>query len=177
LVQHGESLHLVGQILNHRDTKTTAGYAYFQTQQRERALTAHGEAVLKFAPVAPATPPAWVYQAPVTRDLPVPQEHQVNRRAHYVTREDLYRLVWEAPVSEVAARFGISDVGLAKACRRAAIPIPPRGYWARAEAGHLLEHPPLQPSPPGLRDKIRLRGRRIAENRDASRAVAVKIAA
>jgi hypothetical protein len=132
---------------------------------------------LKFAPVAPATPPASVYQAPVTRDLPVPEERQVHRRAHYVTREDLYRLVWEAPVSEVANRFGISDVGLAKACRRAGIPIPPRGYWAKVEAGHFIEQPPLPPSPPGLRDKIRLNGRRIKQNRDASRTVAVELAA
>jgi len=35
LVQQGASLHLVGSVLNHKDTKTTAGYAYFQTQERE----------------------------------------------------------------------------------------------------------------------------------------------
>jgi hypothetical protein len=34
LAQDGQSLHLIGDVLNHRDPKTTAGYAYFQTQQR-----------------------------------------------------------------------------------------------------------------------------------------------
>jgi hypothetical protein len=33
-------------VLNHRDPKTTAGYAYFQTQQRREALTCHGDKVL-----------------------------------------------------------------------------------------------------------------------------------
>jgi integrase len=37
LAQDGKSLHLIGDVLNHRDPKTTAGYAYFQTQQRRDA--------------------------------------------------------------------------------------------------------------------------------------------
>jgi len=36
----------------------------------------------------------------------------------------------------LAAELGISDVGLAKACRRHAVPVPPRGYWAKVQAGH-----------------------------------------
>ena len=36
LAQDGRSLHLIGDVLNHRDPKTTAGYAYFQTQQASR---------------------------------------------------------------------------------------------------------------------------------------------
>jgi hypothetical protein len=36
---------------------------------------------------------------------------------------------WTPPVSEIVARLGVSDVALAKLCRRAAIPIPGRGYW------------------------------------------------
>lgn len=46
LAQAGRSLHLIGDVLNHKDPKTTAGYAYFQTQQRREALTGHGERVL-----------------------------------------------------------------------------------------------------------------------------------
>ena len=44
-------------------------------------------------------------------------------------------------MSEVATRFGISDVGLAKACRRANIPLPARGYWAKTQAGKLIQSP------------------------------------
>jgi len=177
LVQRGESLHLVGQILNHRDTKTTAGYAYFQTQHRERALTVHGEAILKFAPAAPAPACLAAYEPPMTREPPATEQQESKRRAHYVSRENLYRLVWEAPVSEVAIRFGLSDVGLAKACRRAGIPLPPRGFWAKAEAGRLVEQSPLPPPPPGLRDKIRLRGRAGKKRHEDRQLVIARIAA
>ena len=49
------------------------------------------------------------------------------------TRKQLYDLVWQKPVSRIAAEYGISDVGLSKICARHHIPTPPRGYWARAE--------------------------------------------
>jgi len=49
LAQAGESLHLIGNVLNHRDPRTTAGYAYFQTQQRRDALGSHGDKVLTLA--------------------------------------------------------------------------------------------------------------------------------
>jgi hypothetical protein len=48
------------------------------------------------------------------------------RHRHYFRREALYHLVWTAPVAEVAERLGVSDVALAKLCRRAAIPTPGR---------------------------------------------------
>lgn len=42
-------------------------------------------------------------------------------------RTELYKLVWSKPMTKLGAELGISDVGLAKACRRHAIPVPPRG--------------------------------------------------
>jgi hypothetical protein len=80
--------------------------------------------------------------------------------AHYLKREDLHKLVWTAPVSEVASRIGISDVGLAKACRRADIPLPGRGYWPKIEAGHHVGHEPLPPAQAGVSELIRIRGTR-----------------
>jgi hypothetical protein len=41
---------------------------------------------------------------------------------------------WTPPVSEIAVRLEVSDVALAKHCRRAAIPIPRRGYWQLVDA-------------------------------------------
>jgi hypothetical protein len=38
---------------------------------------------------------------------------------HRLTRGELYDLVWSHPTQRVAKQFGISDVGLAEACRRA----------------------------------------------------------
>jgi len=53
-----------------------------------------------------------------------------------VSRKELYDRVWAEPMTKVAKSYGISDVGLAKLCRRNDIPIPPRGYWARKQAGY-----------------------------------------
>jgi hypothetical protein len=41
------------------------------------------------------------------------------------TRQELFDLVWSAPTRTVAKNLGISDVGLAKACRRADLLLPP----------------------------------------------------
>jgi|GEM_PF-2230516 len=50
-----------------------------------------------------------------------------------VTRAELFNLVWNEPMRTLAPKFGLSDVGLAKLCRRNAIPRPPVGYWATRE--------------------------------------------
>ena len=47
LVRDGASLHLVGAVLNHKDQKTTAGYAYFQTEDRQKALDRHGRKIVQ----------------------------------------------------------------------------------------------------------------------------------
>lgn len=60
-----------------------------------------------------------------------------------VTRSELYRLVWSEPLTALSARFGISDVGLRKACIRHDIPLPPQGYRQRATAGRAPKPSPL----------------------------------
>lgn len=60
-----------------------------------------------------------------------------------LTREQLYELVWSEPVSDLAERLGASGRGLAKQCRRANIPVPPPGYWAKLDAGQTVERPRL----------------------------------
>ena len=50
-------------------------------------------------------------------------------------RQQLYDLVWTQPVHVVSALYGMSDVGLAKLCRRHRIPVPGRGYWQELRAG------------------------------------------
>ncbi|MEJ0025943.1 MAG: hypothetical protein WDN01_07940 [Rhizomicrobium sp.] len=52
-----------------------------------------------------------------------------------LSRRELYDLVWSKPMRDVAADFGISDVGLAKVCERHRVPRPVRGYWAKLAAG------------------------------------------
>ncbi|WP_426336769.1 hypothetical protein ACN9MY_01800 [Pseudoduganella sp. R-31] len=65
--------------------------------------------------------------------------------AQPVDRETLYNEVWLEPVTVVAERYGLSDVGLAKICRAWAIPLPSRGYWAKVNAGRIMRQVPLPP--------------------------------
>jgi hypothetical protein len=74
--------------------------------------------------------------------------------SHTFTRQELFDLVWSAPTRTIAKRFGISDVGLAKACRRADLLLPPRGYWAKVAAGKQVRKPQLPPRGPGMSDRI-----------------------
>jgi hypothetical protein len=53
-----------------------------------------------------------------------------------VTRDDLYRQVWETPMSRLGEQYGITGNGLAKICERLKVPYPPRGYWSKKAAGH-----------------------------------------
>lgn len=52
-----------------------------------------------------------------------------------ISKSDLFSLVWSIPTTEVAKILGVSDVAVAKRCRRLNIPKPPRGYWAKIAAG------------------------------------------
>ena len=69
-------------------------------------------------------------------------------------REQLYRARWSKPCVKLAAELGISDVGLAKACRRLNVPRPPRGYWARVDAGEKAKRTPFPEALPGQRCAI-----------------------
>ncbi len=60
-----------------------------------------------------------------------------------VTREALYAAVWRTPLLKLAASYGISNVALAKVCRKLNVPVPGRGYWAKVAAGHPAEQRPL----------------------------------
>ncbi|WP_449465655.1 hypothetical protein [Stenotrophomonas humi] len=55
-------------------------------------------------------------------------EHQFSRKA-------FFDLMWSKPIKDIAPDFGISDVALAKFCRKNEIPLPGRGYWAKLQAG------------------------------------------
>jgi len=74
--------------------------------------------------------------------------------SHTFSRQQLFDLVWSEPTRTIAKRLGISDVGLAKACRRADLLLPPRGYWAKLAAGKTARRPELPPRGPGMSDRI-----------------------
>lgn len=68
---------------------------------------------------------------------------------HKIKRSALHELVWAKPMTQIGKELGISDVGLAKACRRHGIPVPPRGHWAKLAAG---KQSPVTPLPEPEKD-------------------------
>ena len=61
-----------------------------------------------------------------------------------ITRQQLYEQVWNQPMSRLARSYGLSDVGMAKICKKHSIPRPPRGFWAKKQFG---QSPPQTPLP------------------------------
>jgi len=68
-------------------------------------------------------------------------------------------------MKKLAPRFGISDVALAKACRRGDIPVPERGYWARLQARKTVIRRPLPPRGLGMSDGVSI-GENLCETHD-----------
>lgn len=67
----------------------------------------------------------------------------MNEKGRDITREELYKLIWSKSLVLAANELGISDVGLAKICKRLNVPRPYRGYWAQSASGRKLSIPPL----------------------------------
>lgn len=80
-------------------------------------------------------------RAPTSDSLSEPETPKI---VEY-TRKQLYEAIWITPCIKLAASLGISDVALAKTCKRMGVPRPSLGYWARLAAG---EKPPQTPLPP-----------------------------
>ncbi len=70
------------------------------------------------------------------------------------TRAEFFQLVWSEPRTTLAKRFKLSDVAIAKHCRKADIPMPPPGYWARKLSGKCSVRPQLPMRLPGQRDQV-----------------------
>lgn len=60
-----------------------------------------------------------------------------------ITREELYRAVWEKPAVQLAKEYGISDVALGKLCRRLRIPKPVKGHWVKVKSLRRVRRPGL----------------------------------
>jgi hypothetical protein len=58
-------------------------------------------------------------------------------------RQELYENVWQFPIGKLSVEYGISDVGLAKVCRKFEIQLPGLGQWTRIACGHTIARPPL----------------------------------
>lgn len=58
-------------------------------------------------------------------------QDRISKRRFEISKEELERLVWEKPTTEIAKEFGVSDSAISKRCKKNNIQKPPRGYWSR----------------------------------------------
>ena len=61
----------------------------------------------------------------------------LDTRLFEIAPQDLHALVWSMPTTEVAKLLGVSDVAVAKRCKKYGMDKPPRGYWAKVRAGKI----------------------------------------
>ena len=90
---------------------------------------------------------------------------------HYASRDDVLctpaaviAFAWSAPMRDLAARVGLSDVGLKKLLVGYGIPTPPQGHWNKVAAGKAVQTPPpAPPRAPGQHPLLRLGARFAGE--------------
>lgn len=63
--------------------------------------------------------------------------------AKFYDRVKLYNEVWEAPMREACKKYGISDIALAKICKKLRVAAPPKEYWAKKANGKAPKKPRL----------------------------------
>ncbi|MBC8377334.1 MAG: hypothetical protein H8E26_14940 [FCB group bacterium] len=74
-----------------------------------------------------------------------------------ISRQELYDLAWSKPVVKIAKEFGISDVTIAKICKKLNIPKPGLGSWAKKEYGKRTRIKPLPKDSAGGLDSYTIR--------------------
>lgn len=60
-----------------------------------------------------------------------------------LTREQLYKEIWEISVAGVAKKYGAHYNELLKLCKEMNIPVPPSGYWVQLQFGKSVTKTPL----------------------------------
>lgn len=73
-----------------------------------------------------------------------------------ISRQALYKLAWSKPLSKLGPQFGISDTALRKKCKKALLPLPTAGYWAKKAANKPTHQPPMPLRQPGSSDYIEI---------------------
>ena len=93
-----------------------------------------------------------------------------------LSRQELFELVWSVPTTKLAERFGISDVAIAKICRKLKVPKPHLGHWRKVEVGRAVRQPCLPKLPHGVPNEVTIQARcremsKVKENSDVMAAI------
>jgi hypothetical protein len=76
----------------------------------------------------------------------IPMSNWYWRNEYPALPEDVIAFAWSAPMRELAAKIGISDVALKKMLHRYGVATPPQGHWNRVRAGQKVPAPPTPPA-------------------------------
>jgi hypothetical protein len=134
------------EALLHKFLRTPAMQLHISACERQLArlgLTQDGRRRVDVqTPTGTRTPSALRHSEARSQQPPTPSWYMLSR----YDRKTLYKEVWAEPTQKVAARYGVSDVALSKACKQLNIPKPPRGFWAKKAAGQPVpRRPKLMP--------------------------------
>lgn len=66
------------------------------------------------------------------------------------SREELYDMAWQQPMTVLTSAIGVSPTLISEACKSHHIPVPPPGYWSKVRAGKKVTQPRLPSRPPGM---------------------------
>lgn len=83
---------------------------------------------------------------------PKPYPEYLLKNATVIKREEIHAKIWKLPAASLAKEFGVSGSMLARICTHLNIPRPPRGYWAKKQAGHKVAKQKLPKLKEGHRD-------------------------
>jgi hypothetical protein len=61
------------------------------------------------------------------------QSHVAARKVLRPSKEELDKLLWEKPTTQIAEQFGVSDVAISKWAKLYGLSKPPRGYWTKTK--------------------------------------------
>lgn len=96
----------------------------------------------------------WLNGKNIASNLAVCTDKWMNEKMKIrkIYRNELYERVWKLPVSKLAAKYNLSDVGLAKICKKLNVPRPPRDYWTKLQFGKNVTRTSLPASDPNKPD-------------------------
>jgi hypothetical protein len=72
------------------------------------------------------------------------QKEKLTSKWRNISKEELERLVWSKPTTELSKELGVSDVAISKRCKSLGISKPGPGFWAKVKAG-IIENPEGKP--------------------------------
>lgn len=75
--------------------------------------------------------PSLIYCSHTCSDTDIERTHKYE----HPDKETLQKLVWTKSTIKVAEEFGVSDKAIEKLCKNLGVEKPPRGYWAKVDAG------------------------------------------